>query len=235
MPTLDLIKDQAIFLMQKSGFPIDGNVEVALDGTLPFMGDTTEQEGKSLIVVSEMALVSGKVMGLLVHELSHVYRTQTGHPSHNYLLVNKAINFVLNKKMVGPYQIEIIHNIVNHLQDLYADDITFNVLKEENLNEFFLSWVGQEEIEEGGAEKWLLAASLLSTSFAQANLERHKLSDRGRLLSRSVNEYLLKIDQSLAQHYESFKNLMVNLPEKISEENYSYLLKNYLNSFLKLT
>lgn len=44
------------------------------------MGYSTKRKGGYVIVVSGMALKSGLVEGLLIHEMCHVYRTNMNHP-----------------------------------------------------------------------------------------------------------------------------------------------------------
>src|SRR5713226_7745912 len=73
----------AIDMMRKAGFDIGNKVKVVVDPQLPFMGYTMPQGGNFTIVVSGGAVGSGLLEGLLVHEMSHVYRIQTNHPTHN--------------------------------------------------------------------------------------------------------------------------------------------------------
>jgi hypothetical protein len=81
----------AIQRMNEAGFGIRRPVSVAIDAKLPFMGYTMPQNGGFTIVVSGMAVDSEMLAGLLMHELSHIYRMQTNHPSHNGHLLREAI------------------------------------------------------------------------------------------------------------------------------------------------
>jgi len=76
-------RQTAIEMMNKAGFDIGTKVKVVVDPKLPFMGYTMPQGDSFTIVVSGGAVGSGLLEGLLVHEMSHVYRIQTNHPSHN--------------------------------------------------------------------------------------------------------------------------------------------------------
>ena len=139
MENVTQLKNKALTHMLNAGYPIKEEVLLDVDDKLPFMGYTTERDGKTLIVIAGWSLKSDMSMGLIIHELSHVYRTETKHPSHNFSLHNKVLLKVLNNKKVYPYQQEIVHTIINNLQDLYADDISFAVYikdsHKENLNE----------------------------------------------------------------------------------------------------
>jgi len=121
----------ALKMMKDSGFEIPDKIEVVVDPKLPFMGYSTKRRsGGSVIVVSGMALKSGLVEGLLIHEMCHVYRTNTNHPSHNSELLNTVGHAVIHRnQLTESYQLDLIRQAVNHIQDLYADDISFQVFQ----------------------------------------------------------------------------------------------------------
>src|SRR5438552_7480943 len=102
---LEELKQQAFALMEEAGYPVE-NVSVVLDEKLPYMGHTTEVNGQPLVVVSGMALSGGMALNLLIHELGHVYRTQSGHPSHDRSLILSIISFMMHGKVVEAYQEE---------------------------------------------------------------------------------------------------------------------------------
>lgn len=235
---LQELKSQALDLMEKHGFGIEKDVDVVLDPDLPYMGYTTEQDGRTVVVVSGTALSSGTALNLLIHELSHVYRTQSGHPSHNYAFLTTILTWMMRGKVVDEYQDKIVHSIVNHIQDLYADDISFAIFDKnfsENLSEFFLGWIHEPMIKKSEEQSWVNADYLLSAAFAQANLERHKVKDKDEKVANAVDDFLSKIDKTQAEKYAFFKNFMVNLPEKVTEKEFERLLIQYLSEFLKLT
>ncbi len=96
----DIIKRStfnALKMMKDSGYEITDQLEVVVDPELPFMGYATKRSGGHVIVVSGMALKSGLVEGLLIHEMCHVYRTDNNHPSHNSELLNSVGHAVIHK------------------------------------------------------------------------------------------------------------------------------------------
>lgn len=237
---LEELKHQAIALIKIAGFDVTADVKVVLDESLPFMGYTTEEDGKPKIVVAGFALKSGGALNLLVHELSHVYRNQTGHPSHDYRILTNMAAWVTQGKILQPYQEKIIQAILNHLQDLYADDISFAVFKQSknqtNLNEFFMTWIRPASKAKDPEQKaWENAEALLSASFAQANLERHKVPDTEKKLEKVVNDFLSEVPKPVAEKYTFFETFMVHLPEKVTNKEFESLLIKYLSEFLKLT
>ena len=116
----------ALKIMKDAGFEISDSIQVVVDPKLPFMGYSTKRGGSDVIVISGRALASNMVEGLLVHEMSHIYRISTKHPSHNHELLNMVEKSVLEKAhLTKDYQIEIVSQAINHVQDLYADDVAF--------------------------------------------------------------------------------------------------------------
>lgn len=232
------LKKEGFLLMQKAGFPIK-DVAVVLDENLAYMGHTTEVDGIPVVVVSGLAVSSGMAINLLIHELGHVYHTQSGHPSHDASLIWAVISWVMHGKAVEKYQEEILFEIINHLQDLYSDDIFFKIFDKDlapnNINEFFLGWIHPPlKKVKNRKDSWKNAALLLSTAFAQANLYRHNVKDRGGVVEKAAQVFLGQIEPRMSVKYDFFKNFMVNLPEKVTEKEYEKLLIKYLSEFLKI-
>jgi hypothetical protein len=236
MPTLNEFKDHALGLMKAKGFPIAEEVGIEVDEKLPFMGYTSEKNGKRVIVVSKWAHDSGMLMGLLIHEMSHIYRIETKHPSHNDALQNKAVNMLIGNKKLLSYQHEILFNIINSIMDLYADDIFFEVMKGRTTThaDFFLSWIHQPVSGSLAKRQWTNAGYMVSAAFAQANLERHNVPDTDEQIKKGIEEFFSKSSPEISAKFPYFKNVMVHLPEKITEEEFGKLLVDYLKNFLSL-
>jgi hypothetical protein len=238
---LEEIKDRALFLMKSAGYEITTPVDVVLDEDLPFMGYTTESEdGTPVVVVSGETLKGGMSINLLIHELSHAYRIQSGHPSHDNTLLTTITGWAIHGTVVHPYQEKIIQTILNHLMDLYADDISFKIFNSNsahsNLNEFFLNWVHDLSIAKDPLERaWENAESVVSAAFAQSNLLRHHVSDKDHKVEHAVNTFLSNFDKQVEGKYEFFKIFMVHMPEEIEAKDFEKLLIKYLGEFLKLT
>lgn len=233
-------KAQALELMKAAGFEITENVDAMVDPTLSFMGYTTERSGKPIIVVSENAMKGGMAINLLIHELSHVYRSQSGHPSHDYQLLTSIAAWVMKGHLVYDYQEQVLHTIINHIQDLYADDISFSIFKknapQQDLNEFFLSWIHEPSTSQDPTQKaWENADNVLSTAFAAANLERHHIPDTDNKVAKAIEKVLSKTSKPVRDKFEFYKDFMVLLPEKVTEKDFEKLLIIYLSEFLKLT
>src|SRR5947209_17564538 len=94
----------AIQMMAKAGFKIPDNVKVKVDPQLPIMGYTMPRGQGFTIVVSGGAVGSEMLQAILVHEMSHVYRIQTNHPSHNADILEEAADKLRRKDVPNDYR-----------------------------------------------------------------------------------------------------------------------------------
>jgi len=232
-------------MMEQAGFRINQDVKVIVDKNLPFMGYTSRQWQRHVIVVSGFALDSPMLEGLLTHELSHVYRNITHHPSHSDPLIAGLMRvFIDGHKLNRDYEQEILHQAINHIQDLYADDIAFKVLASRDgtirlhqLGEFFLDWIKEEHATSGvrRRDQWFNASTFLNNSFAVSNMERHKITERQIEEAKLSNDrFLNRIKSSAAMRFSYFNRFMVRLEEDVSEAELRVQMKDYLRNFLSV-
>jgi len=229
-------------MMRDVGFEIAQPVEVVVDSNLPFMGYTIPQGDGFRIVVSGTAVSSGMLEGLLVHEMSHIYRMQTNHPSHNGRIIGTVLSKLVSRSPLQEYQQQVLHNLVNHIQDLYADDIalkvfrTSGVLSMEQLSRFFQGWVKDTPVESGDPrrDRWVNSSIMVNNARAIGQMARHGIEDIGGSASKSNARFLSHVSSNVAEHFDYFRNLMTNLDRNITEEGYRVLLLEYLKRFLQI-
>ncbi len=229
-------------MMEKAGYPIQAKVRVVVDPKLPFMGYTVPRGNGFTIVVSGAAVESGMVEGLLVHEMGHVYRISTGHPSHSAAIIDDLVGPYTRRGMNNDYQQKILHDLVNHLEDLYADDISFRVFEGTDVfrmdvgSEFFQSWLTPEPVDTGDVQRdrWFNASIMLRNSFALSNMARHNIPDTGSKAQAMNQKFLSRMGPGASGQFEYFYRLMVTLKEEISGEEYRKLLAEYLAQFIEL-
>lgn len=242
----DAVKDSvrhALEMMKSSGFEISDKIEVVVDPELPFMGYATKRRGGGhVIVVSGMAAKSGSIESLLIHEMCHVYRTDTNHPSHNSELLNSIGHTVIHKnQLTEDYQIKTVQQAVNHIQDLYADDISFKVFEKSNAFtpeqafEFFLDWINDIAITpKTKKDKWLNIGIMLDNCFAVSNLTRHKIEDIDNQAGNKIQKFRSQVDASMKKEFTYFRNFMTNLNENPTETQFKKDLTEYLTRTIKL-
>jgi len=235
-------RQTAIEMMKKTGFDIGTKVKVVVDPKLPFMGYTMPQGGNFTIVVSGGAVGSGLLEGLLVHEMSHVYRIQTNHPSHNGQILEEAIDNLGKKTVLRDYQQKIVHDLLNDIQDLYADDISFKVLRSspimesDQMTRFLQDWVKDEPVKsrDGVMDSWINASIMTHNARAIAQMARHRVEDIGSRAEQANKRFLSQVSPRVAGRFEYFRNLLRNLREDMTAAEYRVLLADYLRQFLEI-
>jgi hypothetical protein len=233
-------RQTAIEMMRKAGYDIGTKVKVVVDPKLPFMGYTMPQGGNFTIVVSGGAVGSGLLEGLLVHEMSHVYRIQTNHPSHNGQILEEAIDNLGKKMVLRDYQQKIVHDLLNDIQDLYADDISFKVLRNspimesDQMTRFLQDWVKDEpaKTRDPAMDSWINASIMTHNARAIAQMARHRVEDIDDRAEQANKKFLSQVTPRVAGRFEYFRNLLENLREDMTPEEYRRLLADYLSQFL---
>ena len=232
-------------MMKRAGFVIDQDVSVVVDEKLPFMGYTSRRAQSHTIVVSGFAARSGMLEGLLAHEMSHVYRNITNHPSHNErIIAHLAGSFSNQHKLDADYQGEILHQVINHVQDLYADDISMKVLvngesalfDSKRLEEFFIEWIKEEPVKTSAAQRdrWVNGAMMLSNCFALSNMQRHSIGDYKLRAKSKSDTFLRRINPESAQKFGYFNNFMVGLKDQVTDTEFIEEMEEYLERFFEV-
>lgn len=241
--SLTRMKQRVLGSMRRFGYAIDTTVDVTVDPDLGFMGYTTPMGGGFRITVSGRALRSGMLEGLLVHELSHVYRMTSGHPSHDGAAITASLSSLPPRSRSLPYQQEMLHDIINNIEDLYADGIAFRIMREnrvltnEQFGEFLQGWVTEEvgSGKDGRHSRWLAAHAMLNNARAIAQMRRHGL-DEALVVATERNARLLgRLPSDVSAEYPYFLRVLTNLPEETSLRNFQELLTDYLSHFVRIS
>src|SRR5713101_3267942 len=222
-------------MMQKSGFGIKSEVAVTIDPQLPFMGYTMPQGRGYRIVVSGGSVRSGMLEGLLVHEMSHIYRMESNHPSHDAEVIEEAIDKIGKQYLSHDYQQKIVHDLLNDIQDLYADDVSMKVLKKNpilesgQMSSFLQDWVKDEPVESGDPrrDRWVNASVMVHNARAIGQMTRHAIEDTGGKAADSNRRFLSQMPLAAASRFPYFRDLMVNLKENMTRDQYRKLLADY--------
>ncbi len=226
--------------MTQRGFPIGGEVQIGVDPNLPIMGYTYTKDGVHAIVVSEFAVTSGLLDGLLVHEMSHIYMGEAKHPSHDDVLVEG----VVKKFREGDYRDRVLHEIVNHVKNIYADDVAFKVFKDwqgafsgETARKFFLNWIKTEPIalDDPTQSRWMNGSIMVSNAFAVGTATRHGYFKgfEEEFTARNA-EFLNRVDGELAENFDYFKRFFANLEAETSASLFRRRLSDFLKRFIAM-
>jgi hypothetical protein len=232
--------DNAVQMMAKAGYKIPNNVKVTVDPQLPFMGYTMPTRQGFNIVVAGGAVGSGMLEGLLMHEMGHIYRIVTNHPSHNAHILEEAIGRLGTNLL--DYQRKIIHDLLNDIQDLYADDLTFKVLSRspviglDQMTEFLQSWVKDAPVKSGNQirDSWANTSLMTHNARAIAQMARHHVEDTESRASKANQAFLDQVDPSIAGEFDYYQKTLLNLREDMTADDYRKLLAEYLNRFVRI-
>jgi hypothetical protein len=233
---------QAVQTMNEAGFELRRPVGFVIDANLLFMGYTLPQDGRFTIVVSGMAADSKMLGGLLMHELSHIYRMQTNDPSHNGHLLTEAMRSLGSRGLSDVYKQRIIRDLVNDIQDLYADEIAVRLMTQSGavskreLTAFFQSWVKDEPVESGNTkrDRWLNLAIMAKNARAIGQMRKQAIPDTGDKAASSNERFLALLPGELSRHNTYFEKLLSNLKEDVSADAYRGFLTDYLNKFVRV-
>ena len=226
-------------MMKDSGYGLKSNVEVFVDPNLPFMGYSMPLPKGYRIVVAGGAVDSGLLEGLLTHEMSHIYRMENSHVSHDADTIQEAIDKI-GQPLSEDYQQKIVHDLLNDIQDLYADDISMKVIRKNPtfgpgvLSSFLQDWVKDEPVksDDSKQDRWINASIMVHNARALGQMKRHEIGDVGGKAAASNKKFLSKIPPKMAAQFPYFLNLMINLKENMTRDEYRDLLSDYLSHFL---
>jgi hypothetical protein len=142
-------------------------------------------EDRHVLNISRQAATSAMARELALHELSHMARYEQDHPSHHQS-TREAIFLALAGKSVERRKLSHVHQMANHMKDIYADDITLSVAPGGKLVTFLESRLADAVADRPPAVPtgWQLASpgadpeiTAVNAAFALALVERHDLVD----------------------------------------------------------
>jgi len=227
--------------MEKAGFNIRCTVRVSVDPQLPFMGYTMPERGGFHIVVAGGAVSTGMIEGLLVHEMSHIIRIEANHPSHDAGILEEAMDRLPAKDRQYDYQQKILHDLLNDIQDLYADDVAFPVFRatpkyDLEMSEFFQGMVRDEpeKTRDPVKNRWVNASIAVHNARAIAQMQRHHVEDKGGKGAKANQRFLAQLSPDFTEKYRQFYETLANLRENMTGDEYKALLAEHLGRFTEL-
>jgi len=83
-------------------------------------------------------------------------------------------------------------------------------------------------------DSWKNASIMTHNARAIAQMARHRVEDTGGLAEQANKRLLSQVSPSVAGRFEYFRNLLQNLREDMTAEEYRALLADYLRQFLEI-
>jgi len=139
---------------------------------IPIMGATKSVKEHHTLFVSAGALRSVALDGLVAHEMGHMLLTESGHASHSPAVFGQIGRAV----RIPPAARSVFGEAFNHMQDIYADDLSFLAGLDGRAYGFFSSWVKGHR-DSARRDRWWNVGVSVSNGFALGNLVRHRIID----------------------------------------------------------
>jgi hypothetical protein len=226
--------------MAEMGLAVEAKVEFQFDPELPIMGYSRPLRNGYRVVAGNGALQDGLLVTLLAHELSHVQRMASGHPSHSHAAIQAAYDGVRLDGPREPYHDEILHDAINNVEDLYADGIAFQVMQNlgavptDGIGGFFLAWMKAKPQPGRDARetRWRATHAMLGNARALAQVKGGGSAKQVRDAKR-INAQLLRVVPSdVAKAQPWFQAFLDDLPADLTEESFTTDLAEYVQRFV---
>lgn len=182
-------------------------------------------DDRHVLNISRQAATSAMARELALHEFSHMARYEEHHPSHHQS-TREAIFLALAGKSVEQRKLTHVHQLANHMKDIYADDITLSVAPGGKLVTFLESRLADAVADRPPAVPtgWQLATSgadpeitAVNAAFALALVERHDLVSKDHRIYDLAHA---AADDAPEVHIERFADAFRSLVDDPTESEY---------------
>ncbi|MBI3840747.1 MAG: hypothetical protein HY297_02130 [Thaumarchaeota archaeon] len=219
--------------MKFKGFIVTSQVSLSVDSQLSIMGYARKEGDAHRIVISEWALDSEMLGGLVLHELAHIYFTERGAHSHDGDLLEKTLQELKNREGLRAKETEYLIDAFNHLQNILVDDIVFAVMEDKELNmakRFFSEWVSDRP----SGDPVLDAALLTRNAFAVASLKRRNLFAKDEDMYYRNKGFLSSLGQRAEQDFEWVEGFLERSKPDWGREEFRGAIEAYFDRILSL-
>jgi hypothetical protein len=223
----------ALERMKEKGYIIKSRVSLAVDPNLSIMGYAKKEGEAQKIVISEWALDSEMLGGLVLHELAHIYFTESGSPSHDTAILEEALEEFRKREGLREREAAQLVDAFNHLQNIIVDDIVFDVMQEkerEMAKKFFAEWVSARP----SGDPVLDASLLCRNAFAIASLRRRGLFDEDSEMASMNRNFLSVMGRHAVDEFEWLVNFLEKGSADCSEEEFRRMLVELFDRMLSL-
>ncbi len=109
---------------------------------------------------------------------------------------------------------KIIHDLFNDIQDLYADDIAFQVFRKtpaivpDQITGFLQSWVKEETIKSVDAkrDRWINASTMVHNARAIAQMKRQHVEDTNSVAAKANQKFLAQLPPDMTRRIRLFQD-----------------------------
>ncbi len=225
--------DWALERMKQKGYVVRSKVTLDVEPNLAIMGYARKEGETHRILISEWALDSEMLGGLVLHELAHVYFTEQGASSHDSTVLEEVLEELKEKDGLRVKETEYLIDAFNHLQNVIVDDVVFAVMDEKERDmakRFFTEWVSDKPSGEPVTDAGLLCRN----AFAIASLKRRSLFDEKSEMSYRNEAFLSALGHSSAQEFEWMESFLERANPDWGRSEFRESLETYFDSILSV-
>jgi hypothetical protein len=219
--------------MRQKGYEVKSKVSLNVEPSLAIMGYARKEGDVHKIMISEWALDSEMLGGLVLHELSHVYFTERGACSHDSAALEEVLERLKELDGLRVKETEFLIDAFNHLQNVLVDDIVFAVMEEkerEMTKKFFAEWVTDRPSGDPVTD----AALLSRNAFAVASLKRRNLFDKDSEMYYRNQALLSALGPVSEQEFEWMEGFLEGAKAEWDREKFREELENYFDRIISL-
>ncbi|MDG7008710.1 MAG: hypothetical protein JRN06_10815 [Nitrososphaerota archaeon] len=225
--------DWALDRMKQKGYAVKSRVTLNVEPNLAIMGYARKDGDMHKIMISEWALDSEMLGGLVLHELSHVYFTEKGASSHDSDILEEVITELRERDGVRAKETEYLIDAFNHLQNVLVDDIVFAVIgdkEREMTKKFFAEWVSDRPTGDPVADAGLLCRN----AFAVASLKRRGLLEKGSEMYYRNESFVTALGAKSGEDFEWMEGFLERADPEWGRDKFREALESYFDKLLSL-
>jgi hypothetical protein len=223
----------ALERMRQKGYAVKSRVTLAVEPNLAIMGYARKEGETHKILISEWALDSEMLGGLILHELSHVYFTEKGASSHDSEILEEVIAGLRERDGLRAKETEYLVDAFNHLQNVMVDDIVFAVMgdkEREMTKRFFAEWVSDRPTGDPVTDAGLLCRN----AFAVASLKRRSLFEKGSEMFYRNESFVAALGAKSEQDFDWIEGLLEKASPEWGADKFREALESYFDRILSI-
>ena len=223
----------ALEKMKQKGYEVKSNVSLNVEPSLAIMGYARKEGDVHKIMISEWALDSEMLGGLVLHELSHVYFAERNACSHDSAALEEVLERLKERDGLRVKETEFLIDAFNHLQNVLVDDIVFAVMEakeREMTKKFFTEWVTDRPSGDPVTD----AALLSRNAFAVASLRRRNMFEKDSEMHHRNQALLSALGPVSEQEFEWMEGFLEGAKAEWDREKFRAELENYFDRIISL-
>jgi len=231
--SLENTLDWALEKMRQKGYEVKSKVTLNVEPGLAIMGYARREDDVHRIMISEWALDSEMLGGLVLHELSHVYFTERGAFSHDSTTLERVLEELREREGLREKETRFLIDAFNHLQNVLVDDIVFAVMEgkeREQTKKFFAEWVSERPSGDPVTD----AALLSRNAFAVASLKRRDLFEKNSEMYYRNQALLSALGPVSEEEFAWMEGFLESAKADWDKERFRGELENYFDRILSL-